>query len=94
MKPISDVREMSPNQLVSWFMIASYAYYVLGEPLMSDAAFDLLVMRLKENWDTADHYHKALIKPGNLEAGSGFDLHYPTIVKDVTWKVLDELGLR
>ena len=62
MKPISDVREMSPNQLVSWFMIASYAYYVLGEPLMSDAAFDLLVMRLKENWDTADHYHKALIK--------------------------------
>ena len=93
MKPISEIQAMSPNQLVSWFMIGSYAYYELGTPLMSDAAFDLLVARLKENWETADHYHKALIKPGNLEAGSGFDLHYPTIVRDATRSALIELGL-
>ena len=30
MKTITDVENMSPNMLVSWFMMASYAYYIIG----------------------------------------------------------------
>ena len=83
MKTISDVSAMSPNQLVSWFMIASYAYYRLGgcdDQVMDDQTFDYLVQRLKENYDLAEHIHKKYITKENLEAGTGFDIDYPNMV--------------
>ena len=81
MKSRNDVKEMSANELVSWFMIAGYAYYSLGKRVMSDASFDYLVKRLKERWDDADHMHKSLINQGHLDATTGYDIKYPTIVK-------------
>ena len=83
MKIMDDIAAMSPNQLVSWFMIASYAYYRIGDAsnIMTDPTFDFLVKRLKENYDIADHYHKKYITMEHLEAGTGYDIDYPTIVK-------------
>ena len=81
MKTTKDVESMEANQLVSWFMMASYAYYQLDINLMSDYDFDFLVERLRNEWNNADHPHKKLIKKTNLDAGSGYDIDFPTIVR-------------
>ena len=67
-KSIEDIQEMTPNQLVSWFLISSYCYYEIHRPIMSDQSFDCLVQRLKEHWDEATHPHKGLITESHLEA--------------------------
>ena len=83
MKSIHDINCMSPNQLVSWFMMACYAYYELGDAslLMKDSTFDYLVLRLKEKYGEADHMHKVHITPEHLEAGTGYDIVFPLMVK-------------
>ena len=83
MKTMIDVENMSPNMLVSWFMISSYAYYIIGNSseVMTDATFDRLVHRLKEKYDEADHPHKKFITQEHLDAGTGYDISYPTIVQ-------------
>ena len=81
MKSREDIENMTPNQLVSWFMIGSYAYYRLGERVMEDQDFDFLVYRLKEEYDNADHYHKSYITEEHLRAGTGYDIDFPSIVK-------------
>ena len=93
MKTITDVENMSPNMLVSWFMMASYAYYIVGGEgqLMDDVTFDRLVQRLKEKYDEADHPHKEHITEDHLKAGTGFDIKYPTIVKHAYASYLREL---
>jgi hypothetical protein len=90
MKSYDDIKEMSPNLLVSWFMMASYAYYRLGDAsqIMSDQTFDFLVQRLKENYDLSDHPHKAHITDEHLNAGTGYDIVYPTIVGHAVWDYL------
>ena len=92
MKTIVDVDKMSANQLVSWFMIASYAYYRVGGPsqVMEDQTFDYLVNRLKECYEEADHIHKPLITMDHLNAGTGYDIKYPTIVKHAYASYLEE----
>ena len=81
MKLQADIKKMSPNQLVSWFLISSYAYYELGNPVMTDRTFDILVEKLKQNYDKADHPHKHLITESHLNATTGYDIKYPGIVK-------------
>ena len=81
LKKKKDVKNMSPNELVSWFLMASYVYYDLGKRIMSDHVFDYLTNRLKENWDAADHSHKALINKSHLDATTGYDIKYPSIAK-------------
>ena len=84
MKSEEDINGMTPNQLVAWFLISSYAYYVMSEPVMEDSTFDGLVKRLKEHWDEVDHPHKYLITESHLAAGTGYDIDHPTIVKFAT----------
>ena len=94
MKTALDVENMGPNMLVSWFMISSYAYYVIGgqSQVMDDLTFDLLVQRLKEKYDEADHPHKKHITLEHLKAGTGFDISYPTIVKHAYFSYIRERG--
>jgi len=80
-KSREDIEEMTPNQLVSWFLMSSYCYYEVHCPIMCDHSFDYLVQRLKEHWDEADHPHKELITESHLDATTGYDINYPTIVK-------------
>ena len=77
----ADVQKMSPNELVSWFLISSYAYYELGRPVMADMTFDNLTQKLKERYEEADHPHKHLITQSHLDATTGYDIEYPGIVK-------------
>ncbi len=82
--------EMNQGQLVSWFLIASYAYYELGEPVMSDEEFDKLVERLAEEYDDITHPHKYLITEDHLNATTGYDINFPTIVKNVARTIINE----
>ena len=94
MKSRTDISRMSANQLVSWFMIGSYAYYRLGERVMEDQDFDFLVLRLKEEYDNADHYHKDYITEDHLNAGTGYDIKFPTIVKHAYYSYMREINAR
>ena len=70
---------------ISRYMIASYAYYVEDEPIMSDSEYDNLCKNLLEHWDTlvepSDHPHKNLLCKDALEAGTYLG-KYPTIIKN------------
>lgn len=88
-----DIKEMSPNKLVSWFMIGSYAYYRLGVRVMEDSDFDFLVQRLKVCYNDVDHPHKKFITMEHLDAGTGYDIRFPTIVQHATHNYIKEAGL-
>jgi len=92
MKTRFDVEAMIPNQLVSWFMIGGYSYYILGDRVMEDSDFDYLVLRLKEHWDEIDHPHKELITEGHLDAATAYDIDYPTIAKCTAHNYLREIS--
>ena len=61
-------------------MMASYAYYVEDDPIISDAMFDQCAKSILEHWDTLDHPHKHLLSKEMLEAGTYLG-KYPEIVK-------------
>lgn len=65
---------------VARYLMASYAYYIEDDPIMSDGEFDELCKILLENWDKLNHPHKANITKPDLEAGT-FLGEYPTIVE-------------
>ena len=70
----SYIDKMSANQLLSWFLISSYCYYRLSNPVMTDMDFDHLTHRLKEEYDNVDHPHKYLVTEDNLKQELGLTL--------------------
>ena len=87
---ISDLDWDNPNSMLSWFLIASYAYYIIRDPIMNDAVFDKIVKTVKANWDSIDHPHKYLVTQSHLDAGTGYDIEFPTIVKHNAQLILKE----
>jgi NAD-dependent DNA ligase len=84
------VDDLTLEQLVPWFLMACYAYYEAHNPIMEDCEFDLLTARLKDEWENIVHPHKSLITPSHLDATTGYDIEYPTIVKYATMEVINE----
>jgi len=82
------VDKLSPNRLLVWFLISSYCYYRLDDPIMRDKDFDYLTLRLKAAWSEVEHPHKHLVVEDNLNAATGFDIAYPTIVKHVAMGII------
>jgi len=88
---MTNINQLSTNQLVSYYMMSSYIYYTANsflESPLTDAEYDELCKRLLSEWDDADHPHKKLIDFKSLTAGTGFYLKdYPRIVKNaaVDW---------
>lgn len=76
--------ESDLNLGVPWYLMASYAYYELDAPFLSDAAFDKLAKHLLRRWPLVRHRHKHLITEGDLEAGSLLTRDFPEIVKGAT----------
>lgn len=77
--------ETNPNLLVSWYLILSYAYYILDESLVSDHLYDRICRDLREALETfeIDHRHMKLCDVGMLEAGTAYHLKkedYPGMV--------------
>jgi len=63
------VRE-NKNALIPWYLTASWAYYWLDDPILSDVLYDSLCRQLLTEWESVDHYHKHLIDKSWLEAGT------------------------
>ena len=78
----------SPNSMLSWWLMASYAYYEINNPIMLDHEFDNLTKQLKKRWDEVDHPHKHLVTQSHLDATTGYDIKYPTIVKHSVYSIL------
>ena len=66
----------NPNMLVPYYLMHSYLYYTLGEPIIDDTEYDGICSELKERWDEVEHYHKHLIEKEALDAGTGYQLKY------------------
>ena len=62
--------------LVPYYLMHSYLYYVMNEPIISDIEYDELCKELKDKWDSIEHYHKHLIDKQSLGAGTGYQLQY------------------
>lgn len=76
-----NIEELSPRQLVAYFMTSSYLYYKKDKAVLSDVDYDRLCKRLLECWKEAKHPHKRRIKMNDLEAGTGFAIkNYPNRV--------------
>ncbi len=72
------------NMSVPWYLMASYAYYHLDQPFLSDAAFDELAKFMLERWKAIRHRHKDLITEDDLRAGSLKTREFPGIVQGAT----------
>lgn len=70
----------NPNMLIPHYLIHSYLYYEMDDPLVSDAMFDTICKRLLAELEGLAHIHKPLIERDLLVAGSGFSLKYPPMV--------------
>ena len=66
------VRILPINMLVPHYLVASYCYYHLNQSPMTDHAYDLLCVRLRENYRKIEHQHKELVEFAALRAGSCF----------------------
>lgn len=84
--------EEKPNTHVSWFLMASYAYYVCNESIISDALYDEICKWLKEHHETISHPHKHLISSEMWSIGSAYYLkEYPLIVQSSTIRLIYNL---
>lgn len=64
----------NPNAAISWFLMASYAYYVESDPILSDHDYDALARFIVARWDAMVHVHKHLLDRGSLASTSSFEL--------------------
>ena len=82
-----------PNTMVPWYVLASYAYYHLDQPVISDMAFDRLARRLLIDWKQTEHQHKHLISEDALRAGTMLlsEDEYPSVAKDAAKALLRDL---
>jgi hypothetical protein len=88
------VDTLTPNQLVSYYLLSSYAYYHLHSSPFMDTAFDHLCARLLTCLDQVTHQHKYLIAEDILECGSGFHIseeQYPLMVRSAVWDFIDRV---
>ena len=82
-----------PNCMVPWYVLASYAYYHLDQPVISDMAFDRLARRLLIDWKQVEHQHKRLISEDALRAGTMLlsEDEYPSVAKGAARALLADL---
>lgn len=68
------------NLMVPWYLMASYAYYIEDEPILTDSFYDNLAKTILAVWDDITHRHRDVINKDALVAGS-FLGEYPGIIE-------------
>jgi hypothetical protein len=69
----------NPNMMIPFYLMASYAYYKLDDPIFSDSFYEELAKTMIDVWEGINHTHKYLITLDALKAGSYIG-EYPSIV--------------
>jgi hypothetical protein len=87
-KIAEDAVTHNANLLVPWYLISSFAYYILDESLITDDLYDRICFLLADGLDsfTIEHHHMDLCDMDALHAGTCYHLtadQYPAIVQDV-----------
>lgn len=78
----------SINMSVPWYLMASYAYYELDRPFLTDAVFDGLAKLMLQHWDHIEHRHKGFITEDDLRAGSLLRRDFPEVVRGAALSLL------
>ena len=76
--------------LVPYYLMHSYLYYVMNEPIIDDMEYDEICRELKEKWDNVNHYHKHLIDKQSLGAGTGYELQYNKRIERASLALLNK----
>ena len=82
--------DYSLNRTVPLYLMASYAYYVLDKPILSDHSFDSMAKILVEYWDDIEHRHKDYITKDDLSAGT-FLGKYPSMAEGAAIDIVAKL---
>lgn len=83
-----------PKAVVGWIIVASYAYYIHDESLLSDYKFDAACQWLLENYETINHKFKYLLPKECLIAGSPHHLRefdYPEGFKRIALNLIVDM---
>lgn len=70
-----------PKHPIAKYLLASYCYYELDNPIMTDEEFDKLCKYILTNYDTLTHMHKHLVSIDNLKASSALGIEYPLVIQ-------------
>lgn len=81
------LKHSGKSYLVRDYLIHSYLYYELDVTLIDDHEFNLICKELATELDNIEHMHKYLVDRENLDANTGYDIKYPTIVKHCAEKL-------
>lgn len=76
--------EKNPASRFSWFLSASFCYYIDMESILTDELFDGMCTWLLEHYDEVEHVNKDLVTRDMLRAGSAYNLRredYPLRVQ-------------
>lgn len=76
----------NPNMLVPWYLITSYAYYVLDESVVTDEMYDQICsfLAMEVSAESITHPHLHFCDPEALTAGTGYQItEYPAIAISV-----------
>ena len=63
--------------LVPWWIMAAWAYTEGASPILSDACFDAIAERLTAEWDSVNHWHKALLDRASLKTSLAIKGKWP-----------------
>lgn len=89
---VMELVKNSPRLAVSWWLMASYAYYLLDETIISDECFDYLTVLIGENYEEIEHVNKGLVTMDRLSCGSAYDLRiYPNRVMSCATRLVTQL---
>ena len=78
----------NPNALIPWFLMACYAYEILGDPIISDACFDEMSETMNMVFPALEHIHKPLIHwTEDTEKGSSLQVDWNSFPDRITHAV-------
>lgn len=69
--------ESELKKMFGEYLYYSYIYYKHATSLISDEEYDIMCHTLLEYFDKFKHRYKNLITIDDLNAGTGFAIHYP-----------------
>jgi hypothetical protein len=88
---VRGVLEKNPNMLIPWWFIGAYTYEQ-GRPVISDALFDEIAIKLGMQWEDVNHYHKEHLDPTILKSSIAARV-WPERVKGSCqhiWNLIDQ----
>lgn len=82
---LSDFQDYNFIRLTNIYLLASYCYYELDVPIMSDGVFDALCGYLADHFDALEmfgvwHVGSVIVKE-NLDVGTCIGIEYPEMIQ-------------